>query len=324
MEEKKLSCSILTPMFSYGANTKAFPEVRTSEIKGMMRYVYRIICPTCLKSLANDEAEIFGGAAGNGSSDKRHASPVRLQVRSNHLSTESQPLLLHNKKGDNPKLRCLKSESFDLIVRLNPSVSKAMPETFPKVDLNWYTDFIKLTFLLCGLGKRSRKGRGSIKVGDCLFNSKEETLKWIYSALNKVTLISSNHRENCYQYQEMEIQSNCCDESIKRPLIQKIRIGIELSQDEIENYLKAIDQASHDLKDTTKNIEQKSITGNCFKNPRFASPLLISLIQTKEGIYPLYVFVKAVYNKKELDSKCEEREGFIQNVERKLNRRINH
>lgn len=314
MEERKIKCTIITPMFSYGAYQTKYPEVRVSELKGMIRYVYRIICPTPCKLLVKDEAELFGGAAGNEASDAGHASPVRLLVRNNGIEKKSEQLLLHKNKD---RRISLSAGSFEILVRLNPYVSKRMQKQFPAVNLNWYTEFIELTLMLVGLGKRSRKGRGSVAVDDRVFDTKEEILSWICCTLNKVTQISSNPRNGIYTVVKGEISSNYNSHSIKRPLIQKIRTGIKLTQEQVNGYLWAVDQIGHETKEKMKNTPyQPMATGSI--SPRLASPLIISLIQTREGIYPIYVFVKAICKDREIDFDGKERELFIQNVERKM------
>ena len=77
MESRTLTGHLLTPMFSYGENQK-FPEFRATELKGMMRYLYRIACPAKLSVLKQDEAELFGGSTGDRKEQAGHASPVQL------------------------------------------------------------------------------------------------------------------------------------------------------------------------------------------------------------------------------------------------------
>lgn len=317
MEEKKLTCELITPMFSYGADQK-IPEVRVSEIKGMMRYVYRITCPEELKTLARDEAALFGSAAGSQATDTGHASPVQMLVNDSGILNKKGPLI--PRKSQKTNMSYIYGR-FDLIIRLNPHISKNVQSYFPAADLDWYTDLIMLTFILCGFGKRSRKGRGSVSVKGC-FDGKKNALEYICELLNRVAAVSSGGFKNLYTVRNNQIFPVEDSTQIKRPIIQKIFIGAKLDQKQIEGYLRAIDQACHDLKDAKKKTqEQKMVTGNG-SNPRFASPLIISFIDTSEGIFPLYVFVKAIFketeNYKEIDSDYSERELFIEKVKEKL------
>lgn len=47
MEESRISGTPITPLYSFGAYQGQTwkPEIRTGELKGMMRYMYRIACP---------------------------------------------------------------------------------------------------------------------------------------------------------------------------------------------------------------------------------------------------------------------------------------
>lgn len=61
MEEIKLSCEVITPMFIAGADGKT-PELRPSEFKGMLRFWWRAAkAETDYKKLRKEEAKIFGG-----------------------------------------------------------------------------------------------------------------------------------------------------------------------------------------------------------------------------------------------------------------------
>lgn len=77
----------------------------------------------------------------------------------------------------------------------------------------------------------------------------------------------------------------------------------------IMNYLGAVDLECHETK---KDSSQKLVTGS--GSPRFASPLIIQFIQTSEGVFPLYMFVKAIYKGKEIDCNCKNREEFIKRI----------
>lgn len=91
MEEKKIRCTLITPVFSFGAY-QYISELRAPELKGAMRYTYRIACPSDTKMLARDEAELFGNASGSAAG---HASPydcfykeISLRERKTYCSIE--------------------------------------------------------------------------------------------------------------------------------------------------------------------------------------------------------------------------------------------
>lgn len=83
---------------------------------------------------------------------------------------------------------------------------------------------------------------------------------------------------------------------------------------QIDGYLWAVDQTCHKLKEGEINLP-KEITGAA-KGGKFASPLLIRIVKTKEGYYPIYVFIKGIYHGKMIDLNCQQREQFICELEK--------
>ena len=144
MEERVLSCSFITPLFSYGAYRDT-PEFRTAQVKGLMRYVYRISCPFQTQILRRNEGILFGEASdGTG-----HASPVRLVIKGQGERGKS-PLLLHDeKKGYNPSMSYLNKGRFQLSIKVKPMKRTAEKNGIhQRPDINWYTDLAILTLSL--------------------------------------------------------------------------------------------------------------------------------------------------------------------------------
>lgn len=307
MEEKKIKCTLITPMFSLGAY-KYEPELRTSELKGAMRYAYRIACPFDTGTLKKDEAELFGSAAGAGQSGG-HASPVRLQICGEIEHKLGK--LLHYK---NEELGYIPTGDLMITALFNQIVfGESMLRH--KVDLEWYIDLIKLSLILCGMGRRTRKGRGCFEIEDLVLKNKQQMLDWICSTLNKIASVSSKKSEGIYKIHYETITSTvvCHD---KRPVVQKIWAGRKMDKGHICSYLKRVDIACHDLKlgKWGESLDIK-ITGN--PGRKFASPLIIRIVKTKEGYYPLYILIKGVFGDKTIDQHHSQREKFIQELEKR-------
>lgn len=347
MEEKTLKCTLITPLYSYGAYQNKIPEIRASQLKGMMRYTYRIACPARnTKKLFANEAHLFGGAARtDGSGKPRHASPLRLLVREgSDIRMDSAALLYHKDTNPekNPVMNYFKEGSFSVSLRLNPLIRPQIQPSFEKIDLDWYVDIAALSLMLCGLGRRSRKGRGSVFIDEKKFESPEAALTWICSVLNKIAVTTKGVKKSAYKRKEFEIipepnygHGQASDNyfnyfEITRPVIQKIRIGGKLGQCSAEQYLKALDLCCHNLefkkiKDDAGVPLDKYITGTAESQKRLASPLIISLLRIGEDIYPLYTFVKALtplsswdHNAQapdEFDPDCRQRMTFIKHLE---------
>ncbi|MEL5989329.1 type III-B CRISPR module RAMP protein Cmr1 [Kurthia gibsonii] len=272
MEKATYKCSVLSTLMSYG-NTKQ-PEIRASEIKALMRYVFRISSVNLgSKCLFKKESEWFGDA-------NTHASPIRLQIIKD---TEEEKTLIKEKKllhKEYNSAKCLSDKTtFELIVR------KRSYKTAENVSLKDYTDLLRFATYIGGIGQRNRRGRGSIMLDECLCENKEKLLEFCLNILNKLS-------GNCFKKQDCEItcKGQSVDES--RPTIEKIIVGKVIKKDEMKDFLTMVDLASHKA---VKGISYGTIAATGYGARRLASSLLISVVETKDGcIYPVYVFVTPI------------------------------
>lgn len=309
MEERKIVCSLITSLFSCGAY-KNMPELRPSEVKGAMRYMYRISSPAELHTLVNDEAELFGGAAGSGEKTG-HASPIRLLIRGD-MKKDSKKLLLHEAKK--LTLSCFYDGEFEVTAYFNPAVFSNRSGFWQAVDIDWYEDLIKLSLMICGMGKRCRKGRGSFQIKGMSFKTPEDFLEWLCKTLNRIGSASSKSNTGAFSINRGVITFKYNLYDYQRPVIHKIRIGEKMKKDQIAVYLGAVDEACHELKKGEikcgDRVLDRRITGFAGAKGKLASPLLIRIVQLEDGFYPLYIFLKSVSGEKWFD-----RETFISYVE---------
>ncbi|MCL1936189.1 MAG: type III-B CRISPR module RAMP protein Cmr1 [Defluviitaleaceae bacterium] len=309
MESKNVKYKVITPIFSYGISAK-HPEIRASSIKGMMRYMFRIAQPILdTKDLLELENAIFGNA-------ESIASPVRLSVLSSKINTSSCEFLLHDNKknGKNNSKNCIfPNENFSLLVRTRKNSLK---------ELNWYIDLIELSFLLIGLGQRSRKGRGRIMILNENQPTSCEVKNSILSKLNNIYKEQNNENSKEFYKCDNMIVSKNVSSNVKRPVIKKILFG-DIEKNSWKSFLKSVDTASHEIKSELKphRIDGKAYyaTGSALSNNKFASSIIVGLAHTKEGYLPIYTCVKAVANKEVLDKQKtkKEWETFVDKVERK-------
>lgn len=400
MEKRSIRGRLLTPMFSCGAyngieNRPA--EIRVTELKGIMRYLYRIACPSGLNVLLRDESDLFGGSA-NQEENQGHASPIQLiekNVPSGKYVCCKEKLLLHK---NNEGIRCLTGGTLEFELRRNKRISVQDEKPREIADLDWYRDLADLALVLCGMGKRSRKGRGRVMPEEFRMISetgqeevqvkrfpenKEEALAWICGHLNRIAGATTQEMKCPEGFYKIEKEGDiweigaCFEESVReskryRPVIRKIRLGRLLSAEKegkdggkgsldskLTDYLQRLDQTCHEVDQrynkmlkAQKNGETVAAglkreagviweaTGTGGRSGRFASPLIVGFIETKEGIYPVYTFVTAVrtVNKghgqnnrasgggnaaqndsgyREVDEDLKAREAFIRLVEKK-------
>ncbi|MFD7522663.1 hypothetical protein [Paenibacillus chitinolyticus] len=304
MNKETLNCELITPMFSSGMDTKK-AELRASELKALMRYVYRISNQTLdTQKLYEEEARLFGDA-------EKHASPIRLQLVAGELKTERKLLLLHPKAGHKPISECYPEKgTYSIVLRKFLNKGEGM---------SFYRNLILLSFILGGMGKRSRRGRGCsavVNAGESAPDlTREALLPWMTEQLNLLNATSAspayvlekdiirfhpNRYENWSRY--------------NRPVIEKIRLGKPINN--VNKFLLEVDLASHKIKlSPPKN--NLFATGYAYKGSKFASSLLISVTRTSKGeLLPVYTFVKAVVDRNTpLDKDHTERNEMISFIE---------
>ncbi len=283
MQSETLSCKVITPMFSFGQG--ATPMVRTTELKGIMRYIYRISQQELdTKKLFDMESEYFGSTS--------KPSPIRLQIIPYSIKINpQQPLTLHNPRDYKNSIAI--DSRFDITLRL---------VNHSNINLEWYKDIVRLSFYLFGMGRRARRARGCCCIANEI-KSEEDTKVEILRLLNGID------KQNKQVY---SLNSNCIkpiniyNTKKLRPVIQRIYFGKPIVSKDI-NFLKCIDHSCHNMK--LDGFDSK-----------LASPIIVSVAKIDKGYLPIYTFVKAVLGK-ELDGNFRKRSAFKDDVERQVYKR---
>lgn len=328
-KERKLKFKIITPILSYGADNsspRSVPEIRPTSIKGMMRYMFRIAQPTLgVEELLDFENKIFGDA-------KNKASPVRLAV-----VEQAQPdfkpsqFLQHKKKGEKTSISHNKNFAIRMILRpnhlqdlkyLNELKGKQPHELnedelkkFEKLKaenlkgLNWYEELLEISFLLIGLGLRSRKGRG--RSCNKVYQSEEDLKCNVFKMLQAISETADYRFEKDKDRIVFNGKSN-----VKRPFIEKIVFG-KAKEKTWQKFFKSLDWASHDIKDASnkENYYKDAIKSSMIEkdkhqfrrnsrernwkfhatgdsSPPFASSIIVGCAQIGKKILPIYTYVR--------------------------------
>ncbi|MCB8818365.1 type III-B CRISPR module RAMP protein Cmr1 [Desulfosporosinus shakirovi] len=301
MNKSILHCAVISPMFSYG-NQKL--ELRPTELKGIMRYIYRIANHSVdTKLLYKVESKYFGDA-------EEHASPVRLQMKVAGIKLGLQPLLLHKPIDDKNKKKphFEIGTTFDVVIRTLFRANKDVDEK----PHEWYKELVLLSIVLGGLGKRTRRGRGCVTTTELTQKNNQQLLMWVTDHLNEI-----NDNKFLYEIKNGVIVAVADLSRFKRPVIEKIEIGKEIK--DINAFLESVDEAAHTIKCTwhKRMPDDKFATGfvvpkrDSNGSGRFSSSVIVSVTQTSDGIFPIYTYVKAIYNSSPLDIDCQERDEFI-------------
>lgn len=314
------SIKVISPMFSYG---NRFLEPRPTELKGLLRNTYRVANPKLdMKVLYQREVELFGGQLENNREITVKSSPLRIKMsdQTRNSNVSKQKLRLHHEEkwvenGREQKNYPLDMYDIGKIFTLKLSIHfgynnfSSIPFLKDKDSIQWYEDLFRLSLLIGGIGKRSRRGRGCMTTDDLLKISYEELSKKTAELLNNIcgSPVYSAHEGKVVLASSKGNDNN-------RPYIKEIRFGQllqEITKDSVKAYLKKVDQASHDIRDI---ISKPYVTG--FVGPkRFASSVVVSLAEIKDGIVPVYTLLNAVCKGFIFKDTEKEQNDFIHSIE---------
>ena len=260
----------ITPLFMSGADGKTL-ELRPSAFKGMMRFWWRAVrAESNIENLWKEEAKIFGAA-----DEKFGRSKIKITLNPQQVKESKYKPLPHH-TGDssckflpscgsrsNPK-RCSKGFRLSCI---NPGTTfDIILESWKNIEL--YKNTFIISTILGGLGKRSRRGFGSIKI----IKINKETLDFSYSLESILQLLMSFNNLNFELRNQIIINKNSGGDY---PWIKTIRLGKE--ENNFEKLLKKIGEATHNFKNPALGFSDRQ--------GRLASPVFVSMIKTSENKY---------------------------------------
>ena len=251
MKNITFECGIVTPMFLAGADGRT-PEIRPPSIKGAMRFWWRAMNGyLSIKELKKKETDIFGG-----SGEGEGKSKFNIRIFSNSLKTQKYSPVPHSNT---------KKFTFNGIIP-GQKISMILSSKYDKVDE--YTNILKVSIILGGLGKRARRGFGSVRilnVGGKPSNS-EYKLEEILKLINIIT-------DNKYQIKEDKIVL-INSLTARYPFLKEIQIG--RGYDSWEYLLKNIGGASHN-----HNIDSLGFA----HGKRLSSPIYVSVLKNSSKKY---------------------------------------
>ena len=176
MEPITFYCKTITPMFLSGADGQT-PELRPPSIKGALRFWWRAMnghlgledtkdrqdnkTVVIKAGLHSQEAAIFGGAGGDSGGQR---SSFSIQVNELNRVSNTFPLVPH--KGMQQSA-IAPGTTFEVILRVPEKYSVQIQERNKAVEIFNQEKLIalfQLTCLLGGMGKRVRRGMGSVFV----------------------------------------------------------------------------------------------------------------------------------------------------------------
>ena len=271
MKEEKFQVEIITPTIIAGADSRNLDplKIRPSEIKGMMRFAFRLIAGKYIdhrneiKTLLEKESLIFG------STQKKSDFKLILHNTEN-LNTGNVKLLPH--KSSSIKKAVLPNQKFELSLIYN------------KYSIDFYKSLLNLTFLI-GVGNRRNRLFGNMQI--------ENPLDLANSVKNIDEVCKSLFGRN-----ELSIEEPLFPSFSKKSNGEKNYIVFSSplkSPLDVENLLtKLYKEIIHTLE---KDDKKKHLLGST--TPRQSSYINFSLQKHKDS-YKLY-FISYYYKNKDFD-----------------------
>jgi len=296
MHKITFECETITPMFLAGADGRT-PEFRAPSIKGAMRFWWRAIHGHLdLNRLREKEAKIFGG---DGEGKGKSLFTIRIGSPLYYKDNYRYSPVPHRLQNNFPQPAFKAGEEFTIILSLTKhALSKLKHET------NCTLDYIKNIFLamtlLGGIGRRTRRGFGSIKVNriDGETVDIDYTLEFILSLLNNIV------RQNFKIYDDKIIRNIKAHLNAKYPFIETIEVGN--GSESMDEILTKIGQASHDHRNNS--------LGFAMNSGRLASPIYVSVIKIENKFFPVVTTLKTVFENPNWTVNLQKQQEFIREV----------
>ena len=261
MESVIFNCELITPLFMSGADGNT-PELRAPSIKGAIRYWWRAINGHLnLDDLKKEEGNIFG--------DTSQRSKIIIQgieVIDNY-NIEKVAKVPH---------KPFKNDAIDKGLKFTIRCALSPSKNFNKSQLE---SLIFLTFTLGGLGNRSRRGFGSVKIE----GFKQDSMDTIFNHLQNINPLFKKITEGGITVIESQFRR-----ANPYPFIKTIEIGRPKS-----NLIQKIADTTHDLKHREGRIYEASL-GFAIGKERFASPIYVSTISVINGQAPIITTLNTV------------------------------
>lgn len=271
-EIREMTCTVISPMFSYGNNKRLEP--RATEMKGLLRNTYRIANPALsLKELYQYDMMLFGGQmkeSGLGEI-KIKASPIRLQMEEKGKG-----------KGENQKGYEVGDKfNFKFSVNKRQADFSAIEYLKDRDEKQWYADLINLSLVLGGIGKEARWGRGCMTNDDIKNITIEKLPEWVAERLNA---ISSDSKAYGVLNGEVKLLPGVMKPGANgRPVIAEVSFNKILLKDQNYHW-----KSVRDIKENAKSILERKKQELCGdKENEVTLSVIVSLVEVKKHIVPV-------------------------------------
>jgi len=250
----------ITPLFMAGADGRT-PELRPPSFKGMMRFWWRAMrMEDDIQTLSANEAILFGGAAeGQGKSD------IAIRISDHNLKSNLYSPLPH-------KQARFRIPGFEARQKFKCIISVRQPYQ------NLAISAFKLSILLGGFGKRSRRGFGALSYRE--FKDLDEVMEELEEANNIISShvkIDKNISKKKSKHVATVLVRDVNQNTPKYPRVQEIYLGHSESSSP-ESILKKIGRAAHRYRNNALGT---------IRPQRVASPVIATIVEVNQKFYPV-------------------------------------
>lgn len=249
------------------------PEFRITEIKSAMRFWWRALnFFENISDMKIEEEKIFGG-----SEKIACKSPIILKFREkNKSSDECGKHIVRKKDTKEYTIPCFKSGKI-VELELILKERKLDKEKFLRKELEFYDALLRISLILGGIGKRSRRGCGVFNISSETNKSEEDKLD-ILSKIKKYMEVLGVKKYYNFDNNRVSRIEDFNNKSVKYPYIEEILIHLNSSTEEdfYEKIKKSID------KTRKENLQYKT-------SRRFACPIYVTCYGDKAKLYPIIV-----------------------------------
>lgn len=271
-----------------GADTRR-PSLRSSGLKGILRFWWRAAHPNLENAKRKQqEQQIFGGTLSLGDKKDKRTQPRKssliLQIRGKPFFTTND-LIPHKRNigRNSPSASFGPGERFEIVFRLRNSEFCSIE----KLEA-----LLKISALLGGIGRRTRRGMGGFIVLD---QENPQTLDSNGEALKEIAGLLQILNPEVYTW-EKEKQCILPLDTYTQPypFIKQIQIG-EKSWSDLDALLLHIGKCTSTLhgqykKKGEENSYQKALGAG---RPRFASPVYVSVVKIGTSFHPIITQLNA-------------------------------
>lgn len=255
MDTTQLRLEIVTPMFLRGADNQT-PELRPPAFKALFRYWWRAaIDETNVNTLCEKEGDLFGNTKGR--------SPLSIRIPGSPTLSSGEYAPLPHDPGRFQNQALSPNGSFNL--------------TLTASELTEYEKIAKLSFLLGGVGNRSRRGFGSICYRNWNFQNIDELRNAVYQTLDQIS-------PGRFQQNTGRINKSTTVRLPDYPVILNIYFGNTLSTN-VDDLLRKIGRETHN----------HSHPGLGDINPRMASPIHVRIQKVNGQFVPIVTQLHSVF-----------------------------